>query len=72
MLRGRPLGEVPALLRAGLLMAALPAANVIDGGDESDAAGQLLHAARPGDVVVMPLHTTAARDAVAAKLRAGA
>ena len=72
MLRGRPLGAVPALLRAGLLTAALPAAKVVDGGDESDAAGRLLQAARPGDVVVLPLHTTAARDAVAATLRAGA
>jgi UDP-N-acetylmuramyl tripeptide synthase len=71
MLRGRDIGEVPALLNAGLLTAALPASKVVDGGDESDAAGQLLQAARPGDVVVLPLHTTAVRDAVVARLRAG-
>jgi UDP-N-acetylmuramyl tripeptide synthase len=71
MLRGRDAGAVPALLHAGLLKAALPASRVVDGGDESDAAGQLLQAARPGDVVVLPLHTTAVRDAVVARLRAG-
>ena len=71
MLRGRYAGAVPALLHAGLLKAALPASRVVDGGDESDAAGQLLQAARPGDVVVLPLHTTAVRDAVVARLRAG-
>ncbi|MEY3252903.1 MAG: hypothetical protein RL227_1876, partial [Pseudomonadota bacterium] len=71
-LRGRETGEVPALLQAGLLTAALPPTSVVDGGDEDEAAGRLLQAARPGDVLVLPLHTTAVRDAVVARLQAGA
>jgi UDP-N-acetylmuramyl tripeptide synthase len=68
LLRGRPPGEVPARLRAGLLAAGLPADAVFDGGDEEAAAVQLLQAAAPGDVLVLPLHTRAGREAVAARL----
>ncbi len=69
MLRGRPPGEVPARLRQGLLAAGLPAARLHDGGDELASATRLLEAARPGDLVVLPLHTPAAREAVLARLR---
>ena len=71
MLRGRPPGEVPARLRQGLLAAGLPAARVHEGGDEAAAAAALLDAAAAGDVLVMPLHTPAVRDAVVARLRQG-
>ncbi|KPF51280.1 hypothetical protein IP87_08745 [beta proteobacterium AAP121] len=70
MLRGRPLGEVPALLQAGLLQAGLPAAAVQHEADEATAARALLAWAQPGDVVVLPVHTTAVRQALAATLLA--
>jgi UDP-N-acetylmuramyl tripeptide synthase len=68
MLRGRPPGEVPARLHEGLLAAGLPPAAIVDGGDEEAAALQLLQAAAPGDVLVLPLHTAAVRAAVVARL----
>ena len=68
MLRGRAVGEVPRLLRA-----ALAGARVRDDAidvclDEKAAALELLAWARRGDVVVLPLHSTAARDDLTALL----
>ena len=71
MLRGRPLGAVPALLRRGLLAAGLPADRIAREDDEEAAARALLAWAQPGDVVVLPVHTTAVREALAAVLAAG-
>ncbi len=71
MLRGRPAGEVPERLRQGLLAAGLPSQRLALAGDEDEAAAALLQAAQPGDVLVMPLHTPAVRDAVVARLRQG-
>jgi UDP-N-acetylmuramyl tripeptide synthase len=71
MLRGRPLGEVPALLQAALQQAGLPAAAVQHEPDEAAAAQALLAWAQPGDVVVLPVHTTAVRQALAGVLARG-
>ncbi len=72
MLRGRALGEVPALLQQGLQAAGLPAENIHREDDEAAAAHTLLAWARPGDVVVLPVHTTAVRQALAQMLQQGA
>jgi cyanophycin synthetase len=71
MLRGRALGEVPALLQRGLLAAGMPVENIHREDDEEAAARLLLAWARPGDVVVLPVHTTAVRQALAAVLAGG-
>lgn len=63
MLRGREPGSVPALLAAGLQ----PLRAVIEP-DEETAALQLLAAAEPGDVVVLPIHTAAVRARLAQRL----
>jgi cyanophycin synthetase len=68
VLRGRPPGEVPAR-REGLRAPGLPEERLVHGGDEATAAEVLLEAAAVGDVLVMPLHTSAARDAVVARPR---
>jgi cyanophycin synthetase len=69
MLRGRELGQVPQLLMQGLTAAGVPAAHISHQADEETAARELLAWAQPGDVVVLPIHTTAARAAVLAALR---
>ncbi len=68
MWRGRQRGEVPARLRAGLLAAGLPEARLADGGDEADAAAWLLAESRPGDLLVLPLHTAAGHAALRDRL----
>jgi UDP-N-acetylmuramyl tripeptide synthase len=68
MLRGRTAGEVPALLRVRLLQRGMAEAAIESCLDEEAAACALLEWARPGDVVVLPLHTATVRDAVAARL----
>lgn len=70
MLRGRALGEVPARLRTHLLHGGLPAEAISHGGDELSAATALLAQAEPGDLLVLPLHSEAARAQVAALLAA--
>jgi cyanophycin synthetase len=65
MLRGRPPGEVPALLHRALRDAGMPASQLQLGGDEIAGALALLEAARPKDVLVLPLHSTAARSEIA-------
>jgi cyanophycin synthetase len=67
MLRGRAPGEVPALLRAGLAEAEFKGElQQLD--DELLAARRLLAWAQPGDVVVLPIHSTEARDSLSAHL----
>jgi UDP-N-acetylmuramyl tripeptide synthase len=61
MLRGRAPGEVPRLLRRALRTAGLSDAQLIDGGDEVEAARALLTTAQPGDMLVLPLHSAAGR-----------
>jgi cyanophycin synthetase len=71
MLRGRPPGEVPTRLRQGLLAAGLAGRAIAEGGEEDSAAGLLLADAKPGDLLVLPLHTAAVREAIVARLRGG-
>jgi UDP-N-acetylmuramyl tripeptide synthase len=55
-LRGRALGETPALIRAALLRAGVPDAALEMCSSEIGAVRRLLEWARPGDVLVMPVH----------------
>jgi len=71
MLRGRALGEVPALLLQGLVAAGLPLGHCRRIDDEASAARWLLYEAKPGDVLVLAVHTISARAAVTAWLQAG-
>ena len=68
MLRGRELGEVPALLKSALLAAGYPAENIHLVSDEVDAARYLLQWGRRGDVLVLPIHQSAARKLLAGLL----
>jgi UDP-N-acetylmuramyl tripeptide synthase len=63
-LRGRAPGEVPRILRDALLRAGLPAAALPERPDEVAAARLALDWARPGDVLVLPVHGLAARAEV--------
>ena len=72
MLRGRALGEVPGLLKSGLLAGGMAARHIHQEDDETAAALALLAWAQPGDVVVLPVHTAAVRLALAAVLAGGA
>jgi cyanophycin synthetase len=60
-LRGRALGETPALIRASLLHAGLPDAALEMCTSEISAVRRVLEWARPGDVLVMPVHERAVR-----------
>ena len=60
-LRGRESGEIPALLRAALARAGVAPAAVADAADEDAAVRTALAWARPGDVLVMPLHSREGR-----------
>ncbi|MBK6469587.1 MAG: Mur ligase [Betaproteobacteria bacterium] len=71
MLRGRAHGDVPALLLAGLRAAGLAPERIVREDDELAAAQALLAWARTGDVVVLPVHTAAVRQALARQLQAG-
>jgi UDP-N-acetylmuramyl tripeptide synthase len=68
MLRGRALGEVPALLERALRGAGMAPAVLEFEADEARAALRLLDAAGAGDVVVLPIHTKAVREFLAAHL----
>ncbi len=68
MLRGRALGEVGALLERGLLQAGLAHQRIVHHADEEGAARALMDWAQAGDVVVLPVHTTAVRQRLAAAL----
>jgi UDP-N-acetylmuramyl tripeptide synthase len=63
-MRGRAPGEVPAILRAGLLRAGLLETAIEVHLSELGAVNRALAWARPGDVVVMPVHDRAVRDQV--------
>jgi UDP-N-acetylmuramyl tripeptide synthase len=67
LLRGRAPGEVSALLERALLAAGVAAERIVAEPDEEAAARRLLDAAKPGDVIVLPVHTRAVRE----RLRAG-
>jgi cyanophycin synthetase len=62
VLRGRALGEVPALIERALLAAGVAAERISAEPDEETAARKLLDAARPGDVIVLPVHTREVRE----------
>jgi len=64
-LRGREAGEVPALLRRALAQAGIEDSAIAEAGDEDAAVRHALSWARPGDVLVLPLHS---RDGRAAAL----
>lgn len=68
-LRGRTEGEVAALLREALLAQGTASSAIETCLDEVAAARTLLDSAQAGDVVVLPLHATAARDAIVAHLQ---
>ena len=68
MLRGRALGEVPALLAHHLKAAGTGPSSVIHIADEEAAAQCLLDWADAGDVIVLPVHTAAVRLRLAAWL----
>jgi UDP-N-acetylmuramyl tripeptide synthase len=70
-LRGRAPGEVPRLIRAELERRGLPAAALPISATEVDAVRLALDWARPGDVLALPVHGAAARDAIVTILRSG-
>jgi UDP-N-acetylmuramyl tripeptide synthase len=67
-LRGRAHGEVPAILAAELANRGFDPGRVRTVLEEHDAVGALLAWARPGDVLVMPIHAAKSRAAVAEML----
>jgi cyanophycin synthetase len=56
-LRGRSGGEIPALLRSALARAGIGGERIADAGDEDEAVRMALAWSRPGDVLVLPLHS---------------
>jgi UDP-N-acetylmuramyl tripeptide synthase len=68
-LRGREPGEVPRIIRAALLRAGLPEAALPLRSTEVEAVRCALEWARPGDVLVLPVHGLAARAEVVALLQ---
>jgi UDP-N-acetylmuramyl tripeptide synthase len=68
MLRGREVGVVPMLLEQGLRTGGLPARALRHEHDEEAAARALMAWAKPGDVVVLPVHTPEVRARLAAFL----
>jgi UDP-N-acetylmuramyl tripeptide synthase len=69
-LRGREQGEVPRIIRAALLRAGLPESAVPLRMSEVEAARCALDWSRPGDVVLLLMHSAAARAEVLAMLEA--
>jgi UDP-N-acetylmuramyl tripeptide synthase len=67
-LRGRAPGEIPAIIFAELKRSGFPEAALPVRHSEVEAARYALDWARPGDVLALPLHSTAARAAVVALL----
>ncbi len=68
MLRGRAMGEVPALLRAALAAKQFPLEHVITATAEIEGARRLLEWARPGDLLVMPIHQQSVREELVSML----
>lgn len=60
-LRGRAPGETPALIRSALLRAGVSEAALEMCGSEAGAVRRMLEWARPGDVLVVPVHGRAVR-----------
>ena len=69
-LRGRPAGEVPAVIRDELRRLGVPEAAIVDAGDGPEGARTALDWAEPGDVLLLLAHSK--RDEVLALLRARA
>ena len=69
-MRGRQPGEVPVILRDQLRTSGLPEESLHIVLPELDAAQAMIEWAQPGDVLVLPVHSFAARDALAAWLDA--
>ena len=67
-LRGRASGDVAMLLRDALLASGMAAADLPVCLDEAQAAREALRWARPGDLLVLPIHEPVRRDAVVALL----
>lgn len=67
-LRGRASGEVAAILFGALRAAGMPADALPMCLDEAQAAREALQWARPGDLLVLPVHEPARRDVVVALL----
>ena len=67
-LRGRASGEVAAILFGALRAAGLPAEALPTCLDEAEATREALQWARPGDLLVLPVHEPARRDVVVALL----
>jgi UDP-N-acetylmuramyl tripeptide synthase len=63
-MRGRAAGEVAGILRDELLRQGLPESALLLCLEEARAAREALSWARPGDVLVLPIHEPAARDEV--------
>jgi len=70
MLRGRQLGEVPGLIERALRAAGHPAERLHQVADEAAAANALLDWSQPGDVLVLPVHTSSVRALLAPRLQA--
>ena len=68
MLRGRPPGEIPAILEDELLRNGVPAGRIEHAASEAEGARLLLDQARAGDLVVLLVHTQ--REAVVEMLGA--
>ena len=67
-MRGRAAGEVAGILRDELLRQGLRDPALVVCLDETQAAREALSWARPGDVLVLPIHEPAARDEIVALL----
>jgi UDP-N-acetylmuramyl tripeptide synthase len=67
-LRGRAAGEIPRVIHAALRRAGLPAARLPVCMSELEAVHAALAWARAGDVLALPVHSAAAREAVLALL----
>jgi UDP-N-acetylmuramyl tripeptide synthase len=61
-LRGRERGDVPAILRGALLAAGAPESLIEMSLGETDGVRRLLEWARPGDLLVLPVHALDARE----------
>jgi cyanophycin synthetase len=68
-LRGRAPGETPALIRTALMRAGVPEAALEISSSEIGAVRRVLEWARPGDVLVMPVHGRLARAEAIALVR---
>jgi UDP-N-acetylmuramyl tripeptide synthase len=67
-LRGRAPGEVPRVIRRELMRSGLPESALAVCNNEIEAARHALDWARPGDLLVFPMHSQSARAAAMALL----